>query len=105
MNKTNYKAIYQDIIAEFYPHKKNDCQKILAKKELLSLDIINLNNIIFGHKDNDINNGKFKSYNEDDIIYILNYKKKYDLNITQLSKHFNLSRNTIAKWIKIYKNI
>lgn len=99
MSKVNYKIIFEDILRDLHPEKKDICSKILSKKNLKSLDIITLNKMIFGK---DILN-KFKSYSEDDIIYMLKYKKEHNLNITQLANHFVLSRNTVSKWMKIYK--
>jgi hypothetical protein len=39
----NYKRIYSDIIDQKFPHKKAECQKLLNKKNLSSIDILKLN--------------------------------------------------------------
>lgn len=100
--KPNYKLIYNDIIAQKYPHKKDECLFILEKKQLSVFDVIELNNIIFGIKDKetDIFNQRHRSYNESTILKMLYYQKKNSFNDTQLANHFKLSRNTIAKWKK-----
>ncbi len=46
--KPDYKCIYQDILDRKYPHKKEECKAMLGKKELTLLDIISLNEKIFG---------------------------------------------------------
>ena len=58
-----------------------------------------LNEIIFGKK---TENQKFKSYKRSDILKILDYQKKYKLNNSQLANHFNISRNTVTKWKKMF---
>lgn len=96
----NYKKIYIDILDFKYPNHKKYCTPILSKKELSFSDIISLNNIIFGTEN--IKNQKFRSYNKKDIFEILDYQKKNNLNNIELARHFKMSRNTIAKWKKIF---
>jgi len=101
-NFPNYKRIYTDIISKKYPEKEKKCKYILQKKEISTLDIIKINEIIFGNTDKEesINNQKHRSYDESAVLEILNYQKKNKLNNSQLANHFKLSRNTIAKWRK-----
>jgi len=47
-------------------------------------------------------NQKLKSYDKNTILQILDYQKKHHLNNTELALHFKLSRNTVAKWKKIF---
>lgn len=101
MKRPDYKLIYSDIIANKHLDKKEKCEVILRKKELTLLDVIALNNIISEPADKDVNQ-KFRSYDKDSILKILYYQKKHRLNNTQLALHFNLSRNTVAKWKKIF---
>lgn len=96
----DFKQIYTDIIAKKYPHKYEECACLLAKNELLTLDILRLNTIIFGLSEK--NNGQYRSYKRLDIIRILKYQKKNNLNNSQLAIHFKLSRNTVAKWKKVF---
>ena len=102
--KPDYKRIYIDIITNKYPNKIEECGNLLNKEELTVLDILELNKKIFGNtlKKNQVVNQKFKSYKESDILEILYYQKKNSLNNVQVSNYFKISRNTIAKWRKIY---
>lgn len=95
----NYKLIYEDMINKKFPHMKKICQTILDKNELSYLDVIKLNNIIFGNKKKF--NQRLRSYNKVTILEILKYQKENNLNNTELARHFNLSRNSVSKW-KIY---
>ncbi|MDF2553960.1 MAG: uncharacterized protein K0R77_3235 [Chryseobacterium sp.] len=97
----DYKRIYSDIISKKYPSRKLDCTDLLEKSDLSVLDIIELNRKIFGSKSQQFNQ-KHRSYKQSDILEILNYQKKHMINNTQLAKHFKISRNTIAKWKKLF---
>lgn len=99
----DYTRIYSDIISRKYPEKEEICRPFLIKKNLSSLEIIKLNELIFDKKINDdTKNGKYRSYSRSSIIEILSYQKSRNLNNTELAKHFKLSRNTVAKWKKIF---
>jgi hypothetical protein len=99
----DYKRIYSDLIAEKFPNRE-ECNTILSKKILSELDVITLNNILF--KDNTREtmsfNQKHRSYSQETILEILEYQKTNKMNNVQLASHFKLSRNTIAKWKKIF---
>lgn len=105
MNQTapNYKQIYLDILNKKFPNKKAECKVILSKSSVSGIDIIAINKIIFGTNE-EINsfNRKHRSYSKSDILKILDYQKKNNLNNSQLANHFKLSRNTIAKWKNIF---
>ena len=100
----DYKKIYTDIITKKFPNKKEECLPILNKQNLSAIDIINLNNKIFGHtnKETNVINHKLRSYSKTDILQILDYKKKHKLNNSQLANHFKLSKNTVTKWKKLF---
>ncbi|GAA5082571.1 hypothetical protein GCM10023210_00020 [Chryseobacterium ginsengisoli] len=98
-----YKKIYSDILSRKFPEKMNECKSILSKKELSVLDIIQLNQKIFGYNEITSDNQRLRSYDDQSILKILEYQKEYNLNNTQLSIHFKLSRNTIAKWKNNFK--
>ena len=102
----NYRLIYNDLINTKHPHKQKECSTILGKKEISMLDVIKLNTIIFGIKDREtyMLNQKHRSYDQKTVIEILNYQRKNELNNTELANHFSLSRNTVAKWKKHFKN-
>ena len=100
----DYKLIFTDILDKKFPHKKEKCQILLKKKNLSAMDIIELNNNIFntpkGEKQSE--NQKYRSYSKSDILKILDYQKKHKLNNSQLALHLKLSRNTVAKWKKMF---
>lgn len=101
----DYKRIYTDIIAMKFPDKKTECEVLLNKPDLSVLDVIELNNKVFGiatDRPTEIFNQKHHSYKRNDILKILDYQKKHTLNNSQLAKHFKLSRNTVAKWKKLF---
>lgn len=102
--KPNYKRIYSDIIDQKFPHKKAECQKLLNKKNLSSIDILKLNKKVFGFTDQELEkeSQKHRSYNTADILNILDYQKNHKMNNHQVARHFGTSRNTIAKWKKIF---
>ncbi|REC78109.1 helix-turn-helix domain-containing protein [Chryseobacterium elymi] len=102
--KPDYNRIYQDILDSKYPHKKEECRTLLEKKELSLLDIIQLNDTIFGTKNMETEafNQQHRSYDRQTIFEILDYQKKNKLSNSQLARHFKLSRNTVAKWKKMY---
>lgn len=104
-SQPNYKRIYSDIIDQKFPHKKLECEKLLKKKILFAVDIIELNKRIFGAKDQDIKtiNQKLRSYNKTDILHILDYQKNNKMNNMQVAAHFGLSRNTMTKWRRMFK--
>ncbi|CAM3415452.1 helix-turn-helix domain-containing protein [Empedobacter stercoris] len=99
----NYKRIYSDILNKRYPEKKEVCKQIIQKANLSAFDVIMLNEKIFGT--NQSKNQKLRSYRKSDILKILDYQKKNNLNNSQLASHFHLSRNTVAKWKKNVSDI
>lgn len=100
----DYVKIYRDMIDMKFPEKEILCRNILNKNDKLSLlDIIKLNTLIFGKATNgNTENQKYKSYDKETILYILNYQKKNKLSNIQIANHFKMSRNTISKWKKLF---
>ncbi|MEY8760554.1 helix-turn-helix domain-containing protein [Chryseobacterium tongliaoense] len=100
----DYKRIYIDIIEKKFPQKRKFCEKILNKSKLSILDIIQLNALIFEHtkKETSKINQQLRSYDQQSIFEILEYQKKNNYSNTQLAQYFKLSRNTVAKWKKLY---
>ncbi|QES93950.1 helix-turn-helix domain-containing protein [Empedobacter brevis] len=97
----DYKQIYIDIVEMKFPEKRLECIKILEKEKLSALDVLHLNQIIFG-KITLSKRQKYRAYNKTDIMKILDFQKKHKLNNTQVALHFHLSRNTISKWKKLF---
>ncbi|QIG89337.1 helix-turn-helix domain-containing protein [Chryseobacterium sp. POL2] len=99
----DYKRIFADILEYKFPQKIEDCLPLLQKGNLTSIDIIKINKQIFGvDKETELYSQKHRSYGKSDILKILDYQKKHKLNNSQLAIHFSLSRNTVAKWKKMF---
>lgn len=96
----DYRQIYTDILDKKYPHKKEECMPFLQKNTLSVIDILHLNEKIF--ESSDKTNHKYRTYKKSDIIKILNYQKKNKLSNSELANHFKLSRNSVAKWKKLF---
>ncbi|SHM72835.1 hypothetical protein [Chryseobacterium polytrichastri] len=103
-NIPDYKKIYADIIEMEYPHKKEECFHILDKENISLLDVLRLNCIIFDIYDSEISilNQQLKAYDEDSIMYILDYQNKNRLTNSEIAIHFKLSMNTLTKWKKLF---
>lgn len=104
MRTPDYQKIYRDMIRLRYPEKEAACRSILTKARMEFLDIIRLNAIITGNKDEEAirENQKLKSYDKNTILRILDYQKEHRLNNTQLAARFRLSRNSVTKWKKLF---
>lgn len=101
--KPDYIRIYKDIIKK-YPDRMGICSSFLKKKELTAIEVIKLNQLIFGNSDKEMekDNQKHRSYSKSDILDILEYKRKMKLNNSQLANYYKMSRNTITKWEKVF---
>ncbi|MDV7697038.1 helix-turn-helix domain-containing protein [Chryseobacterium soli] len=100
----NYKKIFTDILIEKHPEKYERCHPILQKEVLSMLDVIKLNQMIFAAEDKGTAefSRKQRSYDESSILEILAYQKRNGYNNTQVASKFKLSRNSVAKWRKIF---
>lgn len=100
----NYKKIYQDLIVEKYSNKVDDPKINHRLKNLrTTLDVIKLNDMLTNNRSvNAVLNQKLKSYDKESIMKILIFQEENKMNNTQVASHFNLSRNTITKWKKIF---
>ena len=104
IQRPDYIKIYSDIIDRNFPEKREVCKPLLTKGNLYSMEILLLNKRIFGtaEKDDFKQSQRHCSYIESDILQILDYQKKYQISNKALAEHFNLSRNTVTKWRKIF---
>jgi len=104
--KPNYQRIFEDIIIKRCPKRKEEFNHYLTKKQFSIMDVITLNAKIFKLNDKETLdfNQKHKSYDQETILQILTYQNKEKLNNIQLANHFNLSRNTVSKWKRLYQN-
>ncbi|SMO72788.1 hypothetical protein SAMN06265171_105282 [Chryseobacterium rhizoplanae] len=100
----DYKRIYTDLITLKYPHLMERCRVFLEKDHLMSYDVLKLSGIITGKDDHEAIsfNARHKSYDPNTILRILDYQKKYKCSNLQLAQYFRLSRNTVAKWKKLF---
>ncbi|WP_300674732.1 helix-turn-helix domain-containing protein [Soonwooa sp.] len=98
----NYNKIYSDLIQHKFPERISEFSSIFNGKQRLStFDVITLNQKLFGKIDDDTNQ-KLRSYSKNDIIEILNYQKKNNMNNSEMANYFKISRNSIAKWKKLF---
>ncbi|MFP8893239.1 helix-turn-helix domain-containing protein [Chryseobacterium sp. EZn1] len=104
INSVDYKRIYQEIIKRKYPDIETQCKNILAKDQLSTRDVIRINILISKKECKEVNvfNQNHRSYDLRTILQMLEYQKNNNLNNTQLAIHFQLSRNTVAKWKKYF---
>ena len=102
-SKPYYKKIFTDMLELKFPDKKEQCLFFLNKEELSELDVLKLNKIIFGEDvSENVSAKNHRSYDKSTIFKILDYQKNQKLNNIQTARYFGLSRNTIAKWKKIF---
>jgi hypothetical protein len=94
----NYNKLYKDILYLKFPEKIGELEHYLSREILLSIDVIKINNLMFGNSENINYNQKLKSYDEESIRKILEFQEKNKLSNTSLSKMYRLSRNTISRW-------
>jgi hypothetical protein len=75
---------------------------MILKKDLSTLDILKLSGLC--GKDILPNPAlieyRHRNYDPDTVHKILDEIKEYDLTITAASFHYNISRNTLSKWMK-----
>lgn len=104
MKQPNYKKIYTDMINMNFPDKLEVCGYILEKSKITSMDIINIQEKLFGTQNNftEQSNQRFRSYDKSTIVTILDYQKEHRMNNSDLARHFKLSRNTVSKWKKLF---
>ncbi|PQA92424.1 hypothetical protein B0A69_15425 [Chryseobacterium shigense] len=104
MTHPNYNKIYLDLIDRKFPHRRKELIPLLAKEIKNSLELINLNNLIFNYQKKEILafNQRLRSYDEVSIKKIIDYQKMHQLNNQEIAHQFRISRNTIAKWKKLF---
>ena len=105
--KPLYQKLYADMIRDKYPDKENLLKQFLKKESWTTLDVIEVNDLLFGldkNKNSVRRAMKHRAYDEESVKQILEYQKKNKLNNTQLANKYNLSRNTVKKWKDIFMN-
>ena len=93
-----------DLIKKKFPQRSEEFKPLL-KNNLDILSVIKVNKMLFGEEDRSDKqtSQKYRSYNKEAILRILNYQKVYGLNNTQTAQHFNISRNSITKWKRLFR--
>ena len=97
----NYKLIYMDYLTQKHPSFISVVMDILTKESLSIYDVMTIEKRLEPLIGKD-NYREFRAYDRKTIFKILDYQKKHKLNNSELGKHFNLSRVTIAKWKKMF---
>lgn len=79
-------------------------QRILEQKNWDSLDVIEANDLLFTSqtKENIKFNKRHKAYDENSIKRLLEYQRQNELNNSEMTRLFGISRNTLARWHKIF---
>lgn len=100
--KPNYTRIYLDLIK--YKNKENLVSEALVEKikniKFVN-DVLEIEKELFKN-DNLEYNQKLKCYDETTVKGFLRYQKANNMTNVELSDQYKISRNTIAKWKKIY---
>ena len=96
------------MIRDKYPEKKSICTDYLQKKNWTALDVIQVNELLFGlgKKKADVRmDHKHRSYDTESIRQILSHQQKNQLNNKQIACKFGLSRNTVARWKRLFPEL
>ena len=104
-NKPFYSKLYADIIRDKYPEKELSCLAYLSKENWTALDVIEVNEFLFGSKKQkgDVRiDRKHRSYDTQSICQILRYQQNNKLNNNEVARTYGVSRNTIAKWKTLF---
>lgn len=99
-NRPYYQKLYADMIRDKYPEKASCCAKFFKKDTWIALDIININKILFGESELD---KQHRAYDEQSIMYILQYQYDNSLYNYEVAQEFGISRNTLTKWKIAYQ--
>ncbi len=107
--KIKYKSLYLDFIddTEFESHIDKSFLKesVMKIDEITSREIYKLNTLIREYSKSEytwIQYQQLKSYDKDHILRVLKEQKEYDLSNSEISRKYNMSRNTIARWKRIF---
>jgi response regulator of citrate/malate metabolism len=66
-------------------------------------DILKINALVSDSSGkNSKNNQQLKNYDKKTMLKILQYQKKHNLSTNFMSKKYEMSRTTIAKWWKLF---
>lgn len=105
-NRPFYHKLYADMIRDKYPDREQKCADYLNKEDWTALDVIKVNTILFAKKQghNEISSDqRHRAYDQKSIKQMLYEQKKDKLNNKELAVKYKLSRNTVAKWRKLFE--
>lgn len=94
------------MIRDKYPEKEFLCRHYLRKENWTALDVLEVNRLLFESrkiKDTSLNEATHRAYDSQSIKQILIYQQKNKLNNNQIAYQYGISRNTIAKWKRLFK--
>lgn len=105
ISRPDFGKIFQDM-AQRKNLSDSKVKEISSQKEWNSLDVIKMNDALFGDASikNIGFNQKRKAYDKNSVKEMLNYQKEYGLNNSEMMRLFKVSRNTIVKWQKEFSN-
>ena len=101
--KQDFGRIFKEI-AQKKEYSESVIDYIVNVEEWNSLNVIKISEKI-GEKPRGENlklNQKHRAYDEQSVKEILNYQKINNLNNSEMMRLFNISRNSIAKWKKMF---
>lgn len=107
-NRPFYRKLYLDLIRDTFPDKETMCEGFLKKEKWTALDVIQINELLFGKdkgKSDLMIDKKHRAYDQESIIQILLYQKKNNLSNQDVSNKYGLSRNSIGKWKKLFSEL
>lgn len=108
MNRPFYHKLYADMIRDKYPHKESLCSHFLQKEHWTALDVIQVNELLFGveKKQADVRKDMMhRAYDVASIKQILHYQQKNQLTNNDIAAKFGLSRNTLARWRRLFSEL
>ncbi len=104
-NRPFYNKLYADLIRDKYPDKEGVCAAYLLKENWTALDVIRVNALLFDSqktRQDQFVDKRHRAYDPESIRRILLYQRKNKLNNKQVAAKYGLSRNTLAKWKKLF---
>lgn len=107
-NRPYYHKLYADLIREKYPNKEQACCDYLKKEHWTALDVIQVNEVLFGSKKNRQDrkiDQQHRAYDSESIKQILLHQQKNRLSNIEVANKYGVSRNTISKWKRLFPDL
>ena len=107
-NKPFYHLLYRDMIRDKYPEKAHLCSAYLEKTDWNSLDVIQVNKILFENEKDKKGiaiDQKHRAYDMDSIKAILREQRDNNMYNCQIANKYRISRNTISKWKLLFPEL